>query len=174
MYAEFEENYGLINHAMQIYDRAVKDIQDPDCKFECFNLHLAKTTQYFGLMSARQLFERAFGLLSGSNLIQAGLRFAKLERKLGEIERARNIYVHLSQFCNPNSQVNQTKIFWSIWEKFEVHFGDQDSYTDLMRTKRSVELRYSSVVENFAMRDEETTEKLEEDQESQEKRADEA
>jgi hypothetical protein len=24
-----------------------------------------------------------------------------MERKLGEIERARNIYEHLSQFCNP-------------------------------------------------------------------------
>ena len=53
MYGEFEEKYGLINHAMQIYDRAVRDIKDPDFKFECFNIHLAKTTTYFGLMSAR-------------------------------------------------------------------------------------------------------------------------
>lgn len=151
MYADFEEKHGLINHSMKIYDRALKDLHNPEFKFEIFNLHLAKTTQYFGIMSARQLFERAFGLLTGPHLIQVGLRFAKLERKLGEIDRARNIYSHLSQFCNPNSEQPQSKIFWTIWEKFEVHHGDQDSYQDLHRTKRSVELRYSSVVENVQM-----------------------
>ena len=26
MYAEFEEKYGLINNAMKIYDRALKDL----------------------------------------------------------------------------------------------------------------------------------------------------
>lgn len=138
---------------MKIYDRALKDLTDEEYKFEIFNLHLAKTTQYFGIMSARQLFERAFTLLRGLHLIQVGLRFAKLERKLGEIDRARTIYSHLSQFCNPNSQENQSKLFWSIWEKFEVHCGDRDSYKDLVRTKRSVELRYSSVVENAPMED---------------------
>ena len=99
-------------------------------------------------------------------MIQVGLRFAKLERKLGEIDRARTIYSHLSQFCNPNSQQTQPKLFWSIWEKFEVHCGDQDTYKDLVRTKRSVELRYSSVVENTQMEepemiDAETEEKME-------------
>jgi len=29
------------------------------------------------------------------------LRFAALERKLGEIDRARSIYAHASQFCDP-------------------------------------------------------------------------
>ena len=53
MYAQFEEKHGLINHAMKIYDRALKDLTDDDCRFEIFNLHLAKTTQYFGIMSAR-------------------------------------------------------------------------------------------------------------------------
>lgn len=104
MYADFEEKHGLINHSMKIYDRALKDLTNPEFKFELFNLHLAKTTQYFGIMSARQLFERAFGLLVGPHLIQVGLRFAKLERKMGETDRARNIYSHLSQFCNPNSE----------------------------------------------------------------------
>ena len=33
--------------------------------------------------------------------------------------------------------------FWSIWEKFEVYHGNEDTYEDYMRTKRTVELRYS-------------------------------
>ena len=69
-------------------------------------------------------------------------RFAKIERKLGEIERARGIYQHLSQFCNPRIRDNEEQ-FWSIWEKFEVYHGNEDTYADYMRTKRTVELRFS-------------------------------
>ena len=32
---------------------------------------------------------------------EIGMRFAELERKLGEIDRARAIYAHLSQICDP-------------------------------------------------------------------------
>jgi pre-mRNA-splicing factor SYF1 len=71
-----------------------------------------------------------------------GLRFAKMERKMGENERARGIYQHLSQFCNPRIRENEEQ-FWSIWEKFEVYHGNEDTYSDFMRTKRTVELRFS-------------------------------
>lgn len=33
--------------------------------------------------------------------------------------------------------------FWQIWEKFEVYHGNEDTYADFMRAKRTVELRYS-------------------------------
>lgn len=71
-----------------------------------------------------------------------GLRFAKMERKLGEIDRARAIYQHLSQYCNPRLKDNEEQ-FWNIWEKFEVYHGNEDTYSDYMRAKRTVELRYS-------------------------------
>lgn len=73
-----------------------------------------------------------------------GLRFAKLERKLGEIDRARAIYVHLSQFCNPRVKEYEDQ-FWFIWEKFEIYHGNEDTYSDYLKTKRTVELRYSVV-----------------------------
>jgi pre-mRNA-splicing factor SYF1 len=34
-------------------------------------------------------------------LIEMGLRFAELERKFGEIDRARSIYTHICQFSDP-------------------------------------------------------------------------
>lgn len=68
-------------------------------------------------------------------MVQLGLRFAKLERKLNEVERARSIYTHLSQFCNPG-QYEDT--FWHIWEQFEVQFGNGDTYEDFLRVKRTV------------------------------------
>ncbi len=38
------------------------------------------------------------------------LRFAALERKLGEIDRARAILVHASQFCDPRTEPE----FWKV------------------------------------------------------------
>ncbi|CDW87965.1 pre-mrna-splicing factor syf1-like [Stylonychia lemnae] len=143
MYADFEEHFGLINHAMKIYDRACKDL-DKEEKFEVYNMQIAKAAEFYGIQKTRQLFERAFELLQGEELIQVGLRFAKMERKLGEINRARAIYQHLSQYCNPRIKINEDQ-FWNIWEKFEVYHGNEDTYSDYMRAKRTVELRYSVI-----------------------------
>ena len=69
-----------------------------------------------------------------------GLRFAKLERKLNETDRARAIYSHLSQYCNPQTY---ERSFWKIWENFELQHGNRDNYEDYLRSKRGQELRYS-------------------------------
>ncbi len=105
-------------------------------------MYIAKAAEFYGVTRTRQLFEKAFEILQGPDLIQMGLRFAKLERKLGEIDRARGIYQHLSQFCNPRLKENE-EVFWNLWEKFEVYHGNEDTYSDYMRFKRTVELRYS-------------------------------
>jgi hypothetical protein len=43
---------------------------------------------------------------------------------------------------------SQAQIFWNIWEKFEENHGDQDNFSDFLRIKKSVELRYGSVTSN--------------------------
>lgn len=64
-----------------------------------------------------------------------GIRFAQLERKLGEIDRARAIYQHVSQFSNPDDDFQG---FWKTWEEFEIKHGNVDTYKDFMRYKRTV------------------------------------
>ncbi len=71
-----------------------------------------------------------------------GLKFASIEKKLGEIERSRAIYVYISQFCDPNNK-EFVEIFWNTWEEFELLHGNEDTYKDMLRTKRSVAARYS-------------------------------
>jgi len=36
-------------------------------------------------------------------------------------------------------------VFWKIWEKFEVYHGNEDTYSDYLRIKRTVELRFSVI-----------------------------
>ena len=88
------------------------------------------------------MYEKALKMLKGKEMVLLGLRFAKLERKLNDSERARAIYTHLSQFCNPS--VYQ-EAFWTVWEHFELQSGNADTFEDLLRSKRIQELRYSVV-----------------------------
>lgn len=68
------------------------------------------------------------------------LRFAAMERKLGEIDRARAIYAHASQFCDP--RVNPT--FWAEWNSFEIETGSEDTFREMLRIKRSVQAQFNT------------------------------
>lgn len=63
-----------------------------------------------------------------------------METNLGEIERARGVLAHISQFTDPR---DDSDALWADWEKFEVEYGDKDSYKEFMRIKRSVEAKYA-------------------------------
>jgi len=81
-------------------------------------------------------------ILEAEQILEIGLTFASIEKKLGEIERSRAIYIYLSQFSDPNNKEN-IENFWKVWEEFELTHGNEDTYKDMLRTKRSVAARYS-------------------------------
>merc|ERR1711874_696034 len=60
--------------------------------------------------------------------------------KLGEIDRARAIYSHASQMCDPRV----TQDFWQIWKGFEVKHGNEDTLREMLRIKRSVQATYNT------------------------------
>ena len=140
MYADYEENFGLLSHAMEIYERAATKVTDNN--IDMWNVYLSKVMQYYGASRCRSVYQKALKVLQGTDLVLITLRFAKLERKLNEHDRARAIYLHLSQYCNPAIYEDS---FWKVWESFELQFGNKDTYEDLLRAKRSQELRYSVI-----------------------------
>lgn len=72
------------------------------------------------------------------------LKFADMEKRLGEIDRARAIYGHASQYCDPRTNPD----FWTKWEQFEVQHGNEDTFKEMRRIKRSVQAQYNTDV-NF-------------------------
>jgi pre-mRNA-splicing factor SYF1 len=123
-----------------------------------FTIYIAKATANFGLPATRPIYERAlegwllptfYGIEFSSDIIpvlpdrqtaEICLRFATLERKLGEIDRARSIYAHASQFCDP--RVNPH--FWSEWNSFEIETGSEDTFREMLRIKRSVQAQFNT------------------------------
>jgi pre-mRNA-splicing factor SYF1 len=55
MYADFEEKYGLLNHAFDIYDRLVANVGLKD-KMEAYNIYIAKISTYLGITKSRPIF----------------------------------------------------------------------------------------------------------------------
>jgi pre-mRNA-splicing factor SYF1 len=105
-----------------------------------FTIYIAKATANYGLPATRPIYERALEVLPDRQTAEMCLRFAALERKLGEIDRARSIYAHASQFCDPRVNPN----FWAEWNSFEIETGSEDTFREMLRIKRSVQAQFNT------------------------------
>ena len=143
MYGALEEEKGLARSAMRIYERATRAVADED-RLDMFDFYIAKSATNFGLTSTRPIYERAIAALPDKEAKEICLKFAEMERRLGEIDRARAIYGHASQFADPRVD----KSFWATWESFEVKHGNEDTFKEMLRIKRSVAAAFNTDV-NF-------------------------
>ena len=105
-----------------------------------FTVYIAKAAANYGLPATRPIYERALEVLPDRQTAEMCLRFAQLERNLGEIDRARAIYAHASQFCDPRVHPD----FWAQWNSFEIETGSEDTFREMLRIKRSVQAQFNT------------------------------
>ncbi len=106
-----------------------------------YNSYISHVTQYFGVTQTRPIYESAVATLPDIAAKGMCLRYAELERKLGEIDRARALYQHASQFSDPRTDTD----FWEKWQEFEVQHGNEETYKEMRRLKRSVQLQFTQM-----------------------------
>ena len=70
------------------------------------------------------------------------MNYAQLEIKLGEIDRARGVFSHGSQMSDPRI----AKSYWKAWQQFEVRHGNEDTFREMLRIKRSVQAQFNTQV----------------------------
>lgn len=100
-YAKLEEDFGLTRRAMAIYERACKAVATSD-KMSVYELYITKAAEYYGVTKTREIYEEAINEgLPAENVKTMCLRYARLEKKIGEIDRARAILVHGAQLADP-------------------------------------------------------------------------
>eukprot|EP00842_Homolaphlyctis_polyrhiza_P005685 jgi/Hompol1/6117/HPOL_000710-RA len=141
LYAKLEEEHGLARHAMRIYDRATRVVGNED-RAEMFQIYIAKSTSFFGLVSTREIYQRALETLPDRQARDIAIKFADMEVKLGEVDRSRAILAYASQFSDPRID----PAFWRNWHEFEVKFGNEDTFKEMLRIKRSVQAKYNTQV----------------------------
>jgi len=145
-YAKLEEDYGLAKRAMKVYEEATKKVPEGQ-KLEMYEIYISRAAEIFGVPRTREIYEQAIesGLPHKDVKIMC-IKFAELERSLGEIDRARALYKYSSQFADPRSDPE----FWNKWHEFEVQHGNEDTYREMLRIKRSVSASYSQVCISFS------------------------
>ncbi|XP_017767919.1 PREDICTED: pre-mRNA-splicing factor SYF1 [Nicrophorus vespilloides] len=141
LYAKLEEEHGMARHAMAVYERATGAVL-PEEMFEIFNIYIKRAAEIYGVPKTRQIYEKAIEVLQEDKTREMCLRFSEMETKLGEIDRARAIYAHCSQICDPRV----TAEFWQVWKEFEVRHGNEDTMREMLRIKRSVQAMYNTQV----------------------------
>eukprot|EP00475_Leptophrys_vorax_P005248 TRINITY_DN13184_c0_g1_i2.p1 TRINITY_DN13184_c0_g1~~TRINITY_DN13184_c0_g1_i2.p1 ORF type:complete len:259 (-),score=89.54 TRINITY_DN13184_c0_g1_i2:51-827(-) len=139
LYADAEEKFGLARNALKILDRACDSVPQNQ-QFEMYQIYIAKAGEYFGIARTREIFEKAIHSLPEVMIKTIAIQYAALELKLGEVERARAVYTYAAQFCNPKREI----VFWQTWQDFETNYGNEDSFRDMLRLKRSVEAEFEN------------------------------
>lgn len=139
-YAKAEESFGLARHALAIYDRATAAVPESS-RLDTYRLYIKKIEQHFGITKTRPVYERAIRELSDDMVRTICQEYANVERKLGEVDRARAVLQHGSQFADPRKDHG----YWQYWREFEEAHGNEDTFRDMLRVKRSVEVSFSQV-----------------------------
>ncbi|KAG5585945.1 hypothetical protein H5410_046379 [Solanum commersonii] len=72
------------------------------------------------------------------------LKYAELEKCLEDIDQARALCKHSSQFTYPRSNPD----FWNKWHELEEQHGNKDIFRKMLHVKRSVSSSYIQVLQN--------------------------
>jgi len=140
MYAKYEEEKGLARRAMTIYQRACEAAPMAD-RYELYLVYLARCALRFGVARTRPIYEGAIKKLPDAHVKSTCLKYASLEKRLGEIDRARAIYSYGSQFADPRVD----NLYWQTWADFEVSHGNQETFKEMLRIKRTVMATFAAL-----------------------------
>jgi pre-mRNA-splicing factor SYF1 len=137
---EFEEEYGLTKRALSVY-RAMCQRVPASEKLVGYQLFIAKTTKYLGLTGTRDIYQEAIEGLEDKAAANMSLEFAKMETSLQQIDRARAILTFGAQLADPR----RLPEYWKTWNEFEIAHGNEETFREMLRVKRSVEAAFSTV-----------------------------
>ncbi|OEL16148.1 Pre-mRNA-splicing factor SYF1 [Dichanthelium oligosanthes] len=134
-YAKFEEDSGLATRAMKVYEDAANAVPSRD-RLGVYDVYVARAAALFGALKVREVYHHAItgGGLTDEDARAMSVRFADLEIGLGEAHRARALYVYASGFSDPGAHPE----FWRRWNEFEVLHGDESTFREMLRSKRTM------------------------------------
>ena len=145
-YARMEEQCGLSRRAMDVYDRACQVVPHLQ-KLDVYELYITRALEFFGVRKVRSILDSAIQHELPTNICKVlCMWYARLERNLGEFERSRSLYTYASQFSNPGTDA----VFWEEWNRFEVRYGNEDSFREMLQVKRTVKASFSQLHFNMA------------------------
>ncbi|CAN8062090.1 unnamed protein product [Agarophyton chilense] len=144
MYADMEENYSLARHSLKVLARACREVQEED-RPDLYRHYIVKMTCLFGVTKSRPIYEEAMSTLrSPTEVIEFATRYATMEARIGEFDRARAIFAQTCHIVDTRAR-GIYELFWKSWNDFELSHGSEDTYTSMLRHKRDVQMNNRGV-----------------------------
>lgn len=140
MNGKFEEDYGLAKRALSVYRSMCQKVPREE-KLTAYLLFIAKTTKYLGLTATREIYQEAIENLPDQDSAKLCLEFCAMETSLDQPERARAILTYGAQMADPRRMPE----YWRAWNEFEIAHGNEETFREMLRVKRSVEAAFSTV-----------------------------
>ena len=140
LYAQLEEQHGLAKRALSIYERLCTAVPVTE-KLKAYKLYIAKAEASSGAIKTRPIFEAAIAALEDRDAAKICLQYADLETRLGELDRARAALNYGAQVSDPRRDPD----YWKQWHAFEVAHGDEETFREMLRVKRMVSSKFSTV-----------------------------
>ena len=145
MNGKFEEEHGLAKRALGVYRDMCKKVP-PEDKYTAYQLFITKTIKFLGQTATRDIYQAAIQDLTDEPASLLCLDFAKMETSLQEISRARAVLAYGAQMADPR----RNEEYWRQWNEFEIAHGNEETFREMLRIKRSVEASFSTVNYNAA------------------------
>lgn len=148
-YARLEEAHGLARRAMDVYERALKAVpKEHGERGKIADLYLSRAAASFGVAKVREVYESAIEAKPPHDLPDADVRrlcigYAQLEARLGEVDRARAVFAHGAHLADP--RLPAAAAYWDAWRAFEVAHGNEDTFREMLRLKRSVAASFATL-----------------------------
>ena len=148
-YGRWEEKYGLTKRALSVYERmcTATPASSGKNKFMAYQLYIANTLQYMGVDETRPLYERAIAALEDNDASEICIEYANMETSLKEFDRARAIFTYGAQLADPRLHA---ETYYKKWHEFEISHGNEETFREMLRIKRSVMAAFSTVNYNAA------------------------
>ena len=140
MSGEYEEAYSLAKRFLSVYQAMCRKLPMTE-KFVAYKLFIAKTTKYLGPSATRDIYQEAIDVLKDKDAALICLDFARMEAGLQEFERARGIWTYGAQMADPR----RLPEYWKGWNEFEISHGNEETFREMLRVKRSVEAVFSTI-----------------------------
>lgn len=141
MFADYEESFGLFSESFTALEQAFVTVQKNELPV-LIRIYISRIYKYKGLTNTRQAYQKALEILDNDVLVPIGMEFAVVEKRIGEIDRSRNIYRFLAQFTEPNID---EFLLWKVWEEFEIEFGNEDTYKELIRMRKFTQQKFNNL-----------------------------
>jgi len=140
MNGSFEEEFGLTKRALNVYKDMCQRVPKED-KYTAYQLYIAKTIKYMGVTATRDIYQEAISSLDDESAARICLDFCNMEASLQELDRARAVLTYGAQMADPR----RLPKYWRKWHDFEVSHGNEETFREMLRIKRSVQAAFSTV-----------------------------